>query len=152
MKRLSLLLLIASCRGSPAVVPAPVAENVASITLGHTIGGWGDGADYTFTLLRDGTARYEGGLRAVFAGKYEGRMSQAAQHRALAALAEAVPTPEAMTCYDMVVRYIVVEWVQGGSTRYDAYCLAPDVNRAVVDALFIEFREVEWAAAPEPPS
>ena len=128
--------------------PAPVtraALSVASIQLVHVIGGWGSGATYSLEVARDGSARYDGGVRAPIAGRYEARMDTATVIQ-LFAMAVQPGRLERQTavCYDLPTTTIVIKFRDGEQASFGADCDPPPANVRFAAKLEGLFSALAW--------
>jgi hypothetical protein len=154
MRLIVLLLCLggAACHRAPpppAAAPADAPATVVSLGLTHTIGGWGDGADYQFTLRATGEARYEGKLRAPRQGIYVGRVADSVRARLFAAAVDERLETAMTQCYDAPQLHIVVRFADGRAAHYDATCQAPDrPNRRLAEQLDAAVDRIAWTRMP----
>ena len=134
------------------VSPGPLVFGSADIVLlrlDHGIGGWGNGANYFFEVSVEGTARYEGGLRATFTGGYTSRLDPST---VLSVFRQATQLESSlMRCTDVPTVTITVTLRNGTAWPYPAECGAPDRNRTFANKLDSLFAAITWAPIQRAP-
>lgn len=117
-------------------------DSTVIVELRRTIGGWGNGANYTLTLRANGLATYDGGTRALRLGLY---LAQA-DSSLVQAVRERISRPGALSwvdpthrCYDGEGLAITVGLTDGRRVQYGhGDCSSPRENwetARVVDSL-----------------
>jgi hypothetical protein len=121
--------LASACSSNPAPPNAQPkqaqgdAPEVVMIRLDYGLGGWGNGADYSLEVARDGRALYTGRTRAVFAGQYQAQADTAATRQFFERAAQPNRlTPQSPGCADQPTRQIVVRYAGGTEKTFGVDC------------------------------
>jgi hypothetical protein len=110
-------------------------DSVAAVVLERGIGGWANGADYSFRFNLTGLAEYHGGLRAVFTGDYQAVIDSST----LIALKRLV-RPGSLQhstafCFDATTAAVRLVLIDSSRVEVTAGCAAPEKNVRAAAAL-----------------
>jgi hypothetical protein len=132
---------------SQAQAVGPVAiplDSVAAVVLERGIGGWGNGADYSFRFNMTGLAEYHGGLRSVFKGDY-----QAVIDSPTVVAVRRLVRPGALQyskafCFDATTAFVRLILIDSSRVEVAAGCAAPEENVRVAAALDSLGGQLRW--------
>jgi hypothetical protein len=114
---------------------ATPSDSVAAVVLERGIGGWGQGADYSFRFNTTGLAQYHGGLRALLKGDYQAVMDSPTVVAVRSLVRPGTLEYSHAFCHDAATALVRLILIDSSRVEVAAGCAAPVKNIRVAAGL-----------------